>query len=60
MEMSDPIQMATSPDAVDPSGNSVLSRMNDATGEMEPTGFGREVQFLQDNGYHYEKGLMVR
>ena len=60
VDRGDPILMATSPDAVDPSGNSVLSRMNDATGEMEPTGFGREVQFLQDNGYHYENGTMVR
>ena len=34
--------------------------MNDATGEMESTDFGREVQFLQNNGYHYENGTIVR
>jgi uncharacterized Zn-binding protein involved in type VI secretion len=60
VDRGDPILMATSPDATDAAGDSVLTRMNDGTGELEPSGFGREVQFLQDNGYSYQNGMMVK
>jgi hypothetical protein len=58
----DPILMATRPDAVNPDGSSVLTTTDRDTGQVGPSGFGREVQFLQNNGYTYNEssGTMSR
>ncbi|QEM92213.1 filamentous hemagglutinin N-terminal domain-containing protein [Kosakonia radicincitans] len=38
--------------------NENLYRMNDATGKMEMTGFGREYNYLIDNGYTFDNKSM--
>ena len=60
VDRGDPILMATSPDAVNPDGTSVLTSVDRDTGQVGPSGFGREFQYLQDKGYTYQDGKMSR
>ena len=43
--------------ATEPNRNSMY-RKNSLTGDIEMSGFGREIRYLENHGYFFDAGLM--